>query len=151
MISEKRGNMLEQVTEGHIIHGCNALGVMGGGIALQIRNKWPEVYDIYMKHHKEKGLHLGAIIPCQVSEKLIVWNCITQETCGRNPDIRYVSYDAIDVCTTSFDEVAILVEDVPRVINFPLIGAGLANGNWGIIENIIDTNISQFEKVLWEL
>ena len=41
-------------TERHglIIHGVNCQGVMGSGVALAIRNKWPVVYDEYKKHRQ---------------------------------------------------------------------------------------------------
>ena len=32
-----------------IMHGCNCLGVMGGGVALSIKNKWPEAFKAYKK------------------------------------------------------------------------------------------------------
>ena len=47
MIETRKGNLLEQ-TKGVIIHGCNCQGVMSSGIALQIRNKWPGVFETYI-------------------------------------------------------------------------------------------------------
>lgn len=35
------------VTRGIIIHGCNAQGVMGSGVALALKNKWPEIFGPY--------------------------------------------------------------------------------------------------------
>ena len=41
-----KGNLLESPV--HIIaHQVNCLGIMGGGIALQIKNKWPKVFEEY--------------------------------------------------------------------------------------------------------
>ena len=37
MIQYKKGDLLS-VTKGIIAHGCNAQGVMGSGVALQIKN-----------------------------------------------------------------------------------------------------------------
>ena len=36
-----------------IPHCCNTLGVMGAGVALALRNKWPIVYDVYKRMEKE--------------------------------------------------------------------------------------------------
>ena len=32
-----------------IPHCCNNLGVMGAGVALALKNKWPEVFEIYKR------------------------------------------------------------------------------------------------------
>lgn len=50
MIEICKGNVLEPVwpdTNRLIIHCCNDLGLMGAGVALQIRKKWPVVYAAY--------------------------------------------------------------------------------------------------------
>ena len=55
-VIEKQGNLLVPSTylnpedlnrELNIIHGCNAQGIMGAGLALQVRNKSEEVYQVY--------------------------------------------------------------------------------------------------------
>ena len=55
-IIEKQGNLLVPSTylneedsnrELNIIHGCNAQGIMGAGLALQVRSKSEEVYQVY--------------------------------------------------------------------------------------------------------
>ena len=57
-IIEKQGNLLVPSTylneedsnrELNIIHGCNAQGIMGAGLALQVRHKSEEVYDNLFK------------------------------------------------------------------------------------------------------
>ena len=54
-IIEKQGNLLVPSTylneedsnrELNIIHGCNAQGIMGAGLALQVRHKSEEVYQV---------------------------------------------------------------------------------------------------------
>lgn len=40
MIEYRKGNLLD-ITSGVIVHGCNMRGVMGSGVALAIRNKYP--------------------------------------------------------------------------------------------------------------
>ena len=39
-------------SSGLIIQGVNCQGAMGSGIALAIKNRWPEVYDAYKSHPK---------------------------------------------------------------------------------------------------
>lgn len=139
-IDYRNGNLLE-VSGGHIVHGCNALGVMGSGVALQIKNKWPSVYQDYRQAFQEQGLRLGDVQPVVVSPELVVWNAITQKTYGSDPH-RYVDYEAIARC---FEKINTLVSDYPDVehkIHIPKIGAGLAGGDWPAIAAIIDSVVN---------
>jgi O-acetyl-ADP-ribose deacetylase (regulator of RNase III) len=141
------GNLLDTDAR-YIAHGCNAQGVMGAGVALALRRKWPQVYGEYRAQYDRLllaqrmhmdlpigdppiGLPLGEVYEVQCGHQVVL-NCITQEFVGG--DKRYVSYDAVDEC---FRHIARLV---PRdgVVAIPRIGAGLAGGDWDVIETIIN-------------
>jgi O-acetyl-ADP-ribose deacetylase (regulator of RNase III) len=155
MIMEKVGNVLK-AEEGIIVHGCNCQGVMGGGIALEIRNTFPRVFQEYRKKFEAvdpvtsmnhfDGLRLGDIQPVQVEDDKWIVNAMTQWDCGHGR--RYVDYDAVARC---FEKVRSFTEDLNHVrelqnqpalpVLFPMIGAGLAGGNWKIISTIIDEEL----------
>lgn len=140
------------VQKGMIIHGCNAQGVMGSGLAQQIRAKYPLAYEMYRKEYETHGLHLGEVIWAQVTEDLIIGNAITQQNYGRDPNTKYVSYKAIQHV---FETVMVAATTMKMDIHYPLIGAGLANGNWSIISEIIDDQFNHYEpaqklrRTLW--
>lgn len=138
-----RGDLLS-VTSGHIVHGCNAQGVMGSGVALAIATKWPEVYEKYKLEHATRRMYLGSAHSVEISDRphLLVWNAITQEYFGRT-NKRYVSYDAIESSLSKINTSVIELKDVIQpVINIPKIGAGLGGGNWSIIEKIITETVT---------
>jgi len=149
MITIRIGNLLDAT--GIIVHGCNSHGVMGSGVALQISNKWPSVYETYYRRYLSEGLPLGSIDYTPVSTDVLVVNVITQKDYGRASKL-YVSYDAIEA---SFIRINDLMMDhmqykIPKVVNFPLIGCGLANGDWDIVSKIIDGALDDsISKVLW--
>lgn len=129
-----------------IVHGCNAQGVMGSGVAKIVREKYPKAYERYVNEYNlNKHLKLGHVIPVPCGDRnvdpanfKIIINAITQDFFGRDGK-RYVSYDAIaDSMNTinQFFEVYGISE-----IAMPKIGAGLANGKWEIIERIIETEL----------
>ncbi len=142
MIQRKRGDLLS-VEQGIIVHGCNARGVMGSGVAKQVKETYPAAYHEYLA----SGHRLGHISHYKVSENLIVVNAVTQADYGRNGE-RYVSYDAIDECFKRIRQLQCTIGI--GEIHFPLIGAGLGGGDWYIISEIIDRS-SGFEKYLWTL
>jgi O-acetyl-ADP-ribose deacetylase (regulator of RNase III) len=136
-----KGDLLAS-RESVIAHGCNAQGVMGSGIAKSIRDMYPTAYSDYRAVYEAQGnkLHLGQIVTTRTLERTIL-NIISQEYYGRNPNVVYVSYDAIKKAILRINEMGYV-----RVA-FPKIGAGLANGNWETISEIIETN-SDFTPVI---
>ena len=84
------GNVLD-VAKGIIVHGCNAQGVMGSGIALEIKNRFPNVFDAYRKHYikNNNSLTLGEIIPAKVADDKWIVNAITQKFFGKDKSVRY--------------------------------------------------------------
>lgn len=142
-ISTVKGDLFAYLRpEDYMIHGCNAQGVMGSGIALAVKNIYPGAYAAYRKVEETQGLELGSIIPYyDQTDKITVINGITQNLFGRNGN-RFVSYDAI---TEVFEKTRIYIEgsitfDDPKPprLFMPLIGAGLGGGNWRIIQTIVE-------------
>lgn len=139
-----------------IIHGCNAQGRMGTGFANEIRKKFPDAYKAYHDEYTNNNnrLELGTIINYPVHSSLVICNAVTQQFYGYDGK-KYVSYDAIDNIFNELNKTAKTVLDLNLVNNvhfhFPKIGAGLAGGNWEIIEKIIDYNVTYASKNLYEL
>lgn len=146
MIQYKTGNLLD-VTTGVIVHGCNAQGVMGSGVALAIKNKYPKVYEMYKSTEAKHGLRLGGTSIRGVASGLAVVNLITQEHYGRDPKVKYVSYGAILLGFENLHSTYPLT----TAFNFPKIGAGLGNGNWDVISDVINLACPGRELICWEL
>lgn len=151
-ITEVKGNLFEQVTEGHIVHGCNAQGVMGSGFALQVKNLYPVAYEVYRNMYEKHGFEVGENISVKVEPNLVIHNAITQEFYGRDGK-QYVDYLAVkdgfvQVCL-EVSEGLIECED----IHFPLIGCGLGGGDRSIILSDIDKILLYFnlKGTLWVL
>lgn len=140
----KRGNLIN-ATEFVIAHGCNAQGVMGSGVAKAIRNKWPLAYQAYKEHYEKHGLFPGEVIWAPVEDKLIA-NCITQCKYGRDSK-RYTEYDAVRECMREIDKF----EYRELGLAMPLIGAGLGGGDWEVIAEIIQEEITHVNPVVYVL
>jgi len=147
MITYKQGNILD-VEEGVIIHGCNAQGVMGSGVALALRNAYPSVYDGYIRTKNYMGLRLGSVSIVNVTPKLKVVNLISQEFYGRDSLVQYVDYDAIkEGFRKAYNH---LLPHNPK-IHIPKIGSGLGGGDWDIISKIIEEQMPTFDITCWTL
>jgi O-acetyl-ADP-ribose deacetylase (regulator of RNase III) len=174
MIVTKVESDLLTLEKGILVHGCNCMGIMGGGIAWSIREKWPGVFAAYSNHEAAVGLHLGDIVAVSkhgvvtqtdsegkiftadteyrdnnLPPELIVVNAMTQFNFGGNTDVIYVDYDAISAC---FARVKILARQSGLAVHFPLIGCGLANGDWEEVSNRIEQALGPDIKTqLWLL
>lgn len=129
---------LLEADEKFIAHGCNAMGVMGSGVALAIRNAWPEGVSCYFDASEKRNgedLPMGHIYFGETNDGHTLINAITQRRTG-NDGRRYVSYDAID---KSMRLGAQLAKNHGRTsIAIPKIGAGLGGGDWTVICAILD-------------
>src|SRR5690606_34929648 len=86
-----RGDLLKTPAR-FILHGCNAQGVMGAGVAAAIRDRYPAAYAAYRKRFETVGLRVGDTIWVACGDRVII-NAITQERYGRSGV--FVDYDAI--------------------------------------------------------
>jgi len=137
------------VTAGTVLHGVNCSGrAMNSGVAKAIRNKWPEVYEDFIKCGSGKQM-LGAFSPVKINDDLTVGNCYTQEFYGRDGK-RYASLFAIETSLRKAFELADFYEDN---ISMPKIGCGLGGLDWDtevkpIVERLstlFDVNVYVYE------
>lgn len=143
----KTGNMLDG-PEPIKVHGCNSHGVMRSGIAKEIRDRHPAVFEEYRKTYEEQGwLALGQTIWVETEDGMFV-NGITQKNYGRDKSVVYVDYKAISDVIDNIDRT---LEEEAEVVHvaFPLIGAGLANGDWTVISGIIEDRSVYFQPIVY--
>jgi O-acetyl-ADP-ribose deacetylase (regulator of RNase III) len=64
-----------------IAHGCNAMGSMGAGIAVQFRSRWPRMYERYRQRCASGRFRPGSVFAWD-HEDGIVFNLGTQYETG---------------------------------------------------------------------
>ncbi|MEM9775968.1 MAG: macro domain-containing protein [Chloroflexota bacterium] len=129
-----------------IIHGCNCLCTMGAGIAKAIKSEFPEAYKADRATEKGDKSKLGTYTSATVERgghKITIVNAYTQYNYrGRG---RKADYDAMK---SVFQ--AIKRDFAGQQIGYPLIGAGLAGGEWEVISEIIDEALKGEDHTLVE-
>ena len=152
MVHYKAGNLLDAPVD-YICHQVNCQGRMGSGIAKQIKERWPIVYQQYQAAFDEREKEiielcgsweqqidvsetlLGYLQQIPVNDKQTVINMFAQQYYGYDGK-RYTSYDAFWVCLGG------IRDSIPKgsKIGFPYrIGCGLGGANWQVIETMIYT------------
>lgn len=145
MVKYKKGDLLE-ATEDIIAHGCNCSGGFGSGVAGQIAKKWPDVRAAYLKQHNSYGWELGSWQIVDADDKLVI-NCATQK-----------KYLPRGICHADYDAIREVMGHVKKYashynfsVAIPKIGAGLAGGDWNVIEGILNEVFSDYDVTVYEL
>lgn len=153
MIYYVKGNLLDSNCD-YICHQVNCQGVMGSGIARQIRERWPRVFVSYRAYCDRNKLRnespLGSIWGVEISlndDSRWVVNMFSQDNFGYDGS-RFTSYDAFARCLEA------MRDQLPKNarIGFPKnIGCGLGGGNWKVISALIEEILGEdFEVYIYE-
>lgn len=148
MIHFIKGNLLD-AKENYICHQVNCAGRMGAGIALQIRKKWPIVYEDYknlLESYLSPQEAFGHSQFCKVNGNQYVVNMYAQYDYGDNPKKLYTDYEAFRTCLKEIAEAQTGTVALPKYI-----GCGLGNGDWDIIFQMIEEELSDKEVYIYEL
>lgn len=150
MIKYIEGDILELNKDIIICQQVNCRRRMGSGLAKQIREKYPEVYQAYLNYCPEnKNLAinvLGTILVTKCHDDKIVANLFGQLNYGYNKDIVYTDYKAL---SESIYQAINLAYNLQKPIAFPYnIGCGLANGNWDKVYKIIESIANDVPNVI---
>lgn len=140
MLIYKNGDLLDS-NQNIICHQVNVNGIMGGGLARQIAEKYPKVeekYKLYCKlfqndYEKLKGI--PEIV--KINNTQYIANCFTQKL---NFD---TDYQSIENC---FDVILNLCKASDMTVAIPYkYGCGIANGNWDKLEKIFEKLSKNYE------
>lgn len=156
MITYHNGDLLKSGCD-IICHQVNLQGVMGGGLARQIANRYPkceEIYINYINQHKTNNqLIEGSYNIYRVEYKKFICNCFTQ-----NQDFS-TNYDWLRDCFSQIKfftkNIVYLLDKKTKTIGVPFCyGCGIANGDWNKVEQIfkdIFENEKDIDFQIWKL
>lgn len=147
MIRYVQGNVFS--TDCDIVaHGVNCRGAFGSGIAGIIAKSYPRVREAYLDKYDSDGWKLGDVQPVYdlYIDKYIV-NCATQDNYGYTGEMN-ADYDAIRTCMEKVKRFAMIKG---YSIAIPKIGAGLAGGDWNIIEGILNDVFTDYDVTIYYL
>ena len=133
------------VSDSIICQQVNCRGVMGAGLAKQIRDKYPTVYPDYKRYASTDSLGTCLFVP--VADGNIVANLFGQLDYGRG--IRYTQYAALEQCLRRVAEVS-RERCKPVAIPFNL-GCGLAGGDWTVVLSLIKQILTDTDTTIYRL
>lgn len=145
MINIKEENILN-ATEDIICQQVNCRGVMGSGLAIQIKEKYPEVYEEY-KHiccnlKPEQLLGLAQIVDCKDGKSIC--NIFGQLDYGVKT--QQTSYSALwNGLDSIFNTIKSYGKHNKKSVAIPYrIGCGLGGGDWDVVYKIIEASANSY-------
>ena len=149
-MKEAYGDLVKLAKEGKfdvLVHGCNTYQTMGKGIAKQIKDAFPLMYVADCDFgdsgdYNKLGCYSYIVIPLEGGKRLFGVNAYTQYdywSPGDPEDKVYADYDALRLV---FRKIKKGLGDKGLKFGIPMIGAGLAHGDWKIISAIIDEEMA---------
>lgn len=155
-----KGDLVELVEQGEfdaIVHGCNCFNAMGKGIALTIKNKFPEAYAADCRTTKGDKGKLGTYSFAEIKRKdgsiFAIFNVYTQYTYWDRSIPVLFDYDAFKEVLSRIKGIDMSLEalDEKRMRwGFPLIGCGLAGGDKNRILKMIKENLTGVDVTVVE-
>lgn len=149
-----KGDLLDLAEQGQfdiILQGANCWCTMKSGIAGEIANRYPEVVLADKRTMAGDPKKLGSLSVARVTRadfSFMVVNLYTQFNYGWDKSVQYVNYKAVGnaLSLLTYRLSYANLRDVH--IGYPKFGAGLANGDWGIISSIVDKELKCFDHTL---
>lgn len=146
------GNLLDTDAE-LILHQVNCQGKMNSGVAKAIREKWPIVFEEYIKLFSKDFfvVKLGICQPVSVTDNQKVINMFSQDNYGYDGKM-YTSYDAINTCLGKVKDYC--VNNGYKRIALPYKMCCCRGGaNWDVIMAMIKANFedSDITIEIWKL
>jgi len=140
--AELTGNIFSSGAEVVVIT-VNCEGVMGAGIALDAKNRWPEIYDLYSKRCELNNFHIGDIMWTNSDSRKVA--LFPSKKLWRAPSkLSYLS-DGLDTLRTDIDQLSITSIALPHL--------GCSNGGltWSEVKPLIVEKLSRIDELKVEL
>lgn len=136
-LKHTQGNLLDLAEAGEfdvVVQGCNCFNTMGGGIAREIRERYPVVASVDMETVRGDYKKLGTWTECAVvapNYAFEVINAYTQYNMSQGTDVfEYTAFELIlQKLIHSYGD---------KRIGLPYIGMGLAGGDKETILGMIE-------------
>src|SRR5262249_11033673 len=135
---ELKGNLFNSTAQ-TIVNTVNCVGVMGKGVALEFRRRFPDMFEAYRKVCEDRKLRPGQILPYQVGQPWIL-------NLGVKDDWKHPSRLAwVEACLEEF--VANYHQLGITSVAFPWIGAMNGGLPWEKVHNLMRSYLRPLQDI----
>ena len=133
MIEYGKGSIFDSNTE-VLVNPVNCVGVMGKGLALEFKKRYPLMFDKY-KIACGKGLYYAGCVRIYSRDGVVIFNAATKKHWRDSSNIEDVEYCIVGVYNA-------ITEYKYKSIAIPAIGCGLGGLSWSDVESFLIKHLS---------
>lgn len=111
-------------------HGVNTKGVMGSGIAVEFKKRYPEMFEVYKIACDNEWLIPGSFLPWHEPNDLVIFNLASQEYPGANAKMKFIFNSLVYARQYMYQENL-------WHLALPRIGAGIGGLKWDEVKQTI--------------
>ena len=137
MIEYKTGSIFSSEAEA-LVNPVNCDGIMGRGLALQFKQKFPNNFLAYLGHHERHGLRTGRMFVFDTGQILgtrYIVNFPTKKHWQEKSRIEYIE-SGLDAL-----KAEVLVKYIGSVA-IPAIGCGLGGLGWLQVRDLLESKLT---------
>ena len=134
-----------------ICHQTNTQGVMGSGVAAEVKRRYPHVFHSYIKDYEDGKLKLGYVNFTTAKQDQVIANMCGQDKYGYD-GLLYTNYAALQKCFNEVVDYAYEAFDIKPVIAFPYrLSCCRGGGIWDVVYKMIEDTFKDFDVEIWRL
>jgi O-acetyl-ADP-ribose deacetylase (regulator of RNase III) len=142
----KIGNLLEAEAEA-LVNTVNTVGVMGKGIALQFKERFPLNFKIYAEACKKGEMKIGKMLVVKENtldgEKIII-NFPTKKEWFKKSQYNFIEEGLVDLAK-------VIIENKIQSIAIPPLGCGNGGLNWEKVKSLMEKHLGKIENVMIQI
>jgi O-acetyl-ADP-ribose deacetylase (regulator of RNase III) len=145
MIRFVHGNLFDSQAEA-LVNAVNTVGVMGRGVALEFKNRFPENYRAYRAACKREELVVGKMFVTETNLEQPRWiiNFPTKQH-WRNPSKLEFVRDGLE------DFVRVIEAHGIKSVALPALGCGTGGLDWSTVRALIEAALEPLDHVAFEI
>jgi O-acetyl-ADP-ribose deacetylase (regulator of RNase III) len=139
MIRIDSGDMFKSGAEA-LVNPVNTVGVMGGGLALVFKNKYPKAFNAYKWACDNGYLQPGTVMSWPIDNNQIVIHFPTK--------LHYRNPSLMEYVETGLDDLILEIRHLNiKSIAIPALGCGLGGLDWADVEPLIREKLAVLNDV----
>jgi O-acetyl-ADP-ribose deacetylase (regulator of RNase III) len=142
MIIYTKGNIFDTEADA-LVNPVNCVGVMGKGLALQFKARYPLNFQLYAKACKKGEMKPGALLVVREDDGKNIFNFPTKR--------HWRDKSRLDDIRDGLKDLANWMETAQfiRSVAIPPLGCGLGGLNWLSVKQLIEQTLSAVQKPIY--
>lgn len=122
------------------VNTVNCMGVMGAGIALEFRLRYPQMFEEYVRGCKEGEYKPGKVCLWKGTDKNSVLNFPTKVDWKYGSNIKWIEA-GLDYFVNNYQKMGI------TSIAFPKLGTSKGGLDWNLVKPLMEKKLGELEKI----